>query len=189
MLHGYLLGSKRLHFGLLSLHFAAQRRMQDRAFSRDKCVIPRGLGWLRGWDLNPRPSGYEPDELPGCSTPRSERRPYNPPQRGAMQALSLHALTGGGIQHLFRSNGALQPAISAWNSLPSASRPSVLALTRLAGGLIATGNSARSRNIRRLGILLMQRRWFFRGRDGGACLLRTFRGWLEDYQEQSRRDR
>ena len=28
--------------------------------------------WLRGWDLNPRPSGYEPDELPGCSTPRSE---------------------------------------------------------------------------------------------------------------------
>ena len=26
--------------------------------------------WLRGLDLNQRPSGYEPDELPGCSTPR-----------------------------------------------------------------------------------------------------------------------
>jgi len=26
--------------------------------------------WERGWDLNPRPSGYEPDELPDCSTPR-----------------------------------------------------------------------------------------------------------------------
>ncbi len=28
------------------------------------------LHWLRGWDLNPRPPGYEPGELPGCSTPR-----------------------------------------------------------------------------------------------------------------------
>src|SRR6266851_3787517 len=35
--------------------------------------LPRGLSFseLRGLDLNQRPSGYEPDELPGCSTPRS----------------------------------------------------------------------------------------------------------------------
>ena len=36
--------------------------------------IPQGyvfhFNWLRSVDLNHRPSGYEPDELPGCSTPR-----------------------------------------------------------------------------------------------------------------------
>ncbi len=33
-------------------------------------LLARGLCWLRGLDLNQRPSGYEPDELPDCSTPR-----------------------------------------------------------------------------------------------------------------------
>jgi len=40
-----------------------------------KVNVNRGLGeaasnWWRGGDLNFRPSGYEPDELPDCSTPR-----------------------------------------------------------------------------------------------------------------------
>ena len=38
--------------------------------------------WLRGLDLNQRPSGYEPDELPGCSTPRFRRRKMADEQRG-----------------------------------------------------------------------------------------------------------
>jgi hypothetical protein len=28
------------------------------------------IAWLRGVDLNHRPLGYEPNELPDCSTPR-----------------------------------------------------------------------------------------------------------------------
>src|SRR6266540_7104360 len=32
--------------------------------------------WLRGVDLNHRPLGYEPNELPGCSTPRQEGARY-----------------------------------------------------------------------------------------------------------------
>src|SRR5438552_12395843 len=34
-------------------------------------------GWLRGVDLNHRPLGYEPNELPDCSTPRTDNN--NPP--------------------------------------------------------------------------------------------------------------
>ena len=34
------------------------------------CMGTLPKGWLRGVDLNHRPLGYEPNELPDCSTPQ-----------------------------------------------------------------------------------------------------------------------
>ena len=42
-------------------------------------LVTGALNWVQGLDLNQRPSGYEPDELPGCSTLQQERA--DDPQR------------------------------------------------------------------------------------------------------------
>ena len=84
---------------------------------RDKPMSP-GENWLRGRDLNSRPSGYEPDELPGCSTPRPNyadltRRIKFKKAIADLRARSKVALAaGGGLRkiHAAQSGGKQNPA-------------------------------------------------------------------------------
>ena len=49
---------------------------------------------LQGGDLNPRPPGYEPDELPGCSTLRQESLSSTMVEEGLEPS---HLFTGDGF--------------------------------------------------------------------------------------------
>ena len=60
--------------------------------------------WWRGWDLNPRPSGYEPDELPDCSTPRRGHQLSTAP-RAPSAGGSVAPQRGGCAQQLAERRG------------------------------------------------------------------------------------
>ena len=54
--------------GWILLQFSL--RSNWRPLKRKEPVLGQVQIWLRGLDSNQRPLGYEPNELPGCSTPR-----------------------------------------------------------------------------------------------------------------------
>ena len=83
----------------------------------------RGETWLRGKDLNLRPLGYEPNELPDCSTPhthpiewsrpRSNRSPHRDRNLGAVQV----AVKSIGISNQRKSAGTIRRALrGVWNA-------------------------------------------------------------------------
>jgi hypothetical protein len=60
-------------------------------------VVPQIRKWLRGVDLNHRPLGYEPNELPDCSTPHFDHNN----RVGCRQTSPQSARAGRGVRAIW----------------------------------------------------------------------------------------
>ena len=57
---------------------ANEPKLRENEKGSEEPSTPREKAWERGQELNQRPSGYEPDELPDCSTPQQKRNYAGP---------------------------------------------------------------------------------------------------------------
>ena len=67
----YDIGTSKILIPILeTLVFTSGQKAKSFSDKFNLAIAAKNKNWLRGLDLNQGPSGYEPDELPDCSTPR-----------------------------------------------------------------------------------------------------------------------
>ncbi len=99
--------------GISSRGRSGREYMKKARRNRAKCLFRRAIRWLRGQDLNLRPSGYEPEMPRAAPTPpelsagRAINRaafPQAPPRRYATLAESASAPAAALIRRLWQSD-------------------------------------------------------------------------------------
>ncbi len=101
------------------------RNPVERAWKRPSSMSRKGpltryLSWWRGQDLNLRPSGYEPDELPDCSTPRRDEDGTGKESRHQTVVRSIRCASTAPITSPGQAPRSMRPSTSSLASSSSA---------------------------------------------------------------------